>query len=347
MASQRTVPHGLAVEHLTSLAALTKLEDEWRGLLESQNDATPFQHPDWILAWARHFVPNAIWAWSFHSLDGRLVGLVPSFRYERDGLRIVSMMGGGDSDWHDVIAFREFRSDIGRAFFAALERRRDQWDRCELEQLPETSALLQTALPVGLVEESRTPHAPCPVLALPERGASMTASIPGHQLARYRKYRRRVERLGELRLVRASERDAQRHFETFLRLHRARWQVREDTGDAPVFEHRNFHSEVVGRMAARGSLRLYLLRSGTRDIAALYGFMSAKTLHCYAQGLDPEFAKLGPGMLLVGAVIEDAFAEGAAAVDFLRGEEPYKLQWGAKSQPTYRRVVKPLSSPSR
>jgi len=347
MASQHTIPHGLAVEHLTSLFALAKLEDEWRGILDSQDDATPFQHPDWILPWARRFVPNAIWAWSFRSQDGRLVGLVPSFRYERDDMRVVAMMGGGHSDWHDVIACRDWRFDIGRAFFAALERRRDRWDRCELEQLPEASPLLQTTLPADLVEESRTPHEPCPVLALPGQGASLAASVPGHQLARYRKYRRRAERLGELRLVRASERDAQRHFETFLRLHRARWQVREGTGEAPVVEHRDFHAEVVERTAARGSLRLYLLQLGTKDVAALYGFRSARTLHCYAQGLDPDFAKLGPGMLLVGAVIEEAFAEGAEAIDFLRGEEPYKFQWGAKSQPTYRRVVMPRSSPSR
>jgi len=72
----------------------------------------------------------------------------------------------------------------------------------------------------------------------------------------------------------------------------------------------------------------------------LLGLREGETLYCYLQGSAPAHEKLSPGVLLIGAVIEEAIAAGVRALDFLRGREPYKLWWGARERATYRRKLR-------
>jgi CelD/BcsL family acetyltransferase involved in cellulose biosynthesis len=53
----------------------------------------------------------------------------------------------------------------------------------------------------------------------------------------------------------------------------------------------------------------------------------------YQSGLNPDFDALRPGWLIKGAAIRAAIEQGAAELDFLRGDEPYKASWGARPQP--------------
>jgi CelD/BcsL family acetyltransferase involved in cellulose biosynthesis len=98
-----------------------------------------------------------------------------------------------------------------------------------------------------------------------------------------------------------------------------------------------FLAETAAGFAARGALALHLLRLGGRPIAGLLGFRERGTLYGYLQGSDPAYDPLSPGVLLLGAVVERSIEEGLAALDFLRGREPYKLWWGAEPRPTFRR----------
>lgn len=338
-AAARHVDSTLTVEHLTSLDSLLQIEAEWARLHLASDIATPFQHPDWMIPWAKQFAPNAIWAFALRSKDGRLVGLLPLFRYERDGTRIISMLGGGLSDHHELLSEPCLTEIVTRSLFATLASCSSEWEICEFEQLAATSPLFLSKLPPELVDCAREEGAPSPLLQLPTREDPLAMSIPGHQLARFRKYRRRAERLDSLRLVRAHGGNCQEMFESFLGLHAACWKARNQTGMLAEEAIRAFHREVVCKMAASGSLRLYSLRLGTRDIASLYGFFDKGRLYCYWQGYDPELSPLSPGMLLLGAVLEDAAKEGARAVDFLRGEEDYKFRWGAKSIPAFKRRI--------
>lgn len=327
------------VEHLTSLDSLLHIEDEWAALHRASEIVTPFQHPDWMLPWANRFAPDAIWAFAFRSGDGRLVGLVPLFRYERERRRIVTFLGGGLSDHHELLALPDMTDIITRSFFDALIARSQDWDDCEFEQLAHESPLFASVLPPNLIEREKRKDTPSPVLHLPRPGAPLSSTVPGHQLARFRKYRRRAERMDSLVLVRADGDDCQAMFESFLELHGSCWRARNQAGMAADEAIRAFHREVVLKTAASGSLRLYALRLGTRDIASVYGFFDKGRLYCYWQGYDPEFSRMSPGMLLLGAVLEEAAKEGARSVDFLRGEEEYKFRWGAKGVPAYGRRI--------
>jgi CelD/BcsL family acetyltransferase involved in cellulose biosynthesis len=96
----------------------------------------------------------------------------------------------------------------------------------------------------------------------------------------------------------------------------------------------DFHREVAPLLAARGWLRLYRLHVGGAAIAAIHGLEVKGRFLYYQSGYDPAWAARSPGLVLVGKTVQDAYARGLADYDFLRGTEPYKLEWSSDRRDT-------------
>jgi CelD/BcsL family acetyltransferase involved in cellulose biosynthesis len=79
---------------------------------------------------------------------------------------------------------------------------------------------------------------------------------------------------------------------------------------------------------------MYRLFVGRDAIAAVYGLEVGNRFYYYQSGYDPAWSARSPGMVLVGRTIEDAYARGLTDYDFLRGTEPYKLDWAADRRET-------------
>jgi CelD/BcsL family acetyltransferase involved in cellulose biosynthesis len=115
--------------------------------------------------------------------------------------------------------------------------------------------------------------------------------------------------------------------EDFLRLHRLRWAAEGGSGGIPPGAVEDFHREVGPLLAARGWLRMYRLFVGRDAIAAVYGIEMGRRFFYYQSGYDPAWSPRSPGLVLVGRTVEDAYVRGLTDYDFLRGTEPYKMDW--------------------
>jgi CelD/BcsL family acetyltransferase involved in cellulose biosynthesis len=60
----------------------------------------------------------------------------------------------------------------------------------------------------------------------------------------------------------------------------------------------------------------------------------------YNAGVDPDARDLSPGVVMVARYVERALAGGKRRIDFLRGDEPYKYEWGAVDEPIQRLLVR-------
>jgi CelD/BcsL family acetyltransferase involved in cellulose biosynthesis len=60
----------------------------------------------------------------------------------------------------------------------------------------------------------------------------------------------------------------------------------------------------------------------------------------YNAGVDPDARDLSPGVLMVAKYVERAIAKGKRRLDFLRGDEGYKYEWGAVDEPIQRVLVR-------
>jgi CelD/BcsL family acetyltransferase involved in cellulose biosynthesis len=173
----------------------------------------------------------------------------------------------------------------------------------------------------------------CPGFALRGTFEAHLARVPRRET-----YGRRVRWLsrqpGFLLDVATTPAEAPAALEDLLRLHRLRWAADGGSSGIPQGAVEDFHREVAPRLAARGWLRLYRLHVGGAAIAAVYGIEVGRRFFYYQSGYDPEWSARSPGLVLVGRTIEDAYARGLADYDFLRGTEPYKLEWASDRRET-------------
>jgi CelD/BcsL family acetyltransferase involved in cellulose biosynthesis len=94
------VTHDLEI--LCSTAELEAFVPQWRELWFQDPNAKPFQRPEWLLPWWRHFQqPDLYVACIRHA--GELTGMVPLYVYadpERNERQLL-LLGAGTSDYLD------------------------------------------------------------------------------------------------------------------------------------------------------------------------------------------------------------------------------------------------------
>lgn len=331
--------------------ALSGLEEEWQALWEHCPDLTPFQHPAWLVPWARHFGGDEFLTITLRRGE-RLVGLAPFFinvdtyegRGEREG-RSLLLLGTGNTDYLDILVDPELGA-VGVEWMLGAALEAAECDRCELRQLRPGSPLLAAALPAGwggrVVDDE-----PCPVLTLPATVVELETTIRRSHLARIRRDRRRLERQGTVTLAPATAEEFDEAFGALVRLHQKRWRGLGEPGVFGDPAALAFHREAATAFLQQGWLRLLALRLDGKVIASHYTFRCRGRIYNYLGGFDEAYSHWSPGMLTLAHGVEDAVREGARHVDFLRGREPYKYEWGATDSPTYWRRLWHDSAASR
>jgi CelD/BcsL family acetyltransferase involved in cellulose biosynthesis len=181
----------------------------------------------------------------------------------------------------------------------------------------------------------------CPVVTLPA-GVDMDGylgTLGKKERHEIRRKVRRAEAVGEILL--ADSTDPLADLEAFIELHQKRWGelgLFPDTAggaQSRVFVRRLFELD-----GPDGPLRLTFLTVGGRRIAAGVHFETDDGYLYYNAGIDPDARDLSPGVVMVYAYVARAIAAGKRRLDFLRGNEPYKYEWGALDEPIQRLLVR-------
>lgn len=289
--------------------ALAALSAEWQTLF-AQSQATPFQSPAWLLAWWSVFGTGQPRVAIYRDAAGRLLGVLPLYVLP-DEAKLLPM-GAGISDYLDVLLHPD--APPGTAERLLGEAMSRDGLPCHLIELPSRSVLRTSDAEPGAV---------CPVLTL---ATDLRSSIPARQHRKLRMSRHRAAEIGGAVIGHAT-------FADLTRLHGARWRARGEAGVLDAAAIRSFHAAAVPALLRAGLLRMQALRLSGRIAAVIYALIDhAGRIHFYLSGFDGDFARESPGTLLLGAMLEQAIAEGRREAHFLRGDEAYKIAWGA--QPT-------------
>ncbi len=312
---------------------LEALREEWAGLFDAAEAPSPFLAPEWLLPWWRAFGGRrSPWILEVRDGGGSLRGLLllaggPG----RLGVRRFRLLGNGvtGADGLDVLSRTGEGAAVREALARAVAEASPDWDVLDLEDLPcgsPTVAVLRRAVAARGATSTVERGFVCPGFAVRGTFAAHLAKVPRRET-----YGRRVRWLARqpgFRIeVAAAPADAPAALEELLRLHRLRWAAEGGSAGIPPGPVEAFHREVAPLLAARGWLRLYVLHAGGAAIAAVYGIEVGRRFYYYQSGYDPAWAPRSPGLVLVGRTVEDAYARGLADYDFLRGSEPYKLEW--------------------
>jgi CelD/BcsL family acetyltransferase involved in cellulose biosynthesis len=244
--------------------------------------------------------------------------------------------------------FAEDRTEAGFDPWAIVDLRR-------LRQADPATEILETAFGEREMAEGWTLNVEredvCPVVRLPQ-GADFEAylaTLGKKERHEIRRKVRRAETAGAVELVEST--DPIGDMETFIELHQRKWGERglfpDNKGgeQARVFIRRLF--ELFGEATAgpnaipdHPTLHLGFLTLDGKRIAGEIHFETAGSLLYYNAGVDPDAHHLSPGVVQLERLVRRAIERGKCRVDLLRGNEPYKYEWGAVDEPVMRILVR-------
>ena len=320
---------------LADLDRLGPLEDEWRRLAVQRGNG--FLTPDWCGAWARHYGDeHAPFVPVLRDPAGALRGLLPLALPRSGHPRVCRIAGANLGDRFHPVCEPEVEAEVAAAAGEALADAPEPWSVVSLDHVQVDTPWVEAlgdATGRRLSSRSRI-AAPLPLIdiATHESWDAYLATRSSNFRQQVRRFARRAAREAEVRLRRTeSAGDLDADMSTFFTLHDKR--LGERGGSSLSAERaRSFHLDFARAALEQGWLRLWILELNGSPAAAWYGWRLGERYSYYNSGFDPVFAALSPGLVLISAVIESAFEEGASEFDFLLGEESYKYRFAERER---------------
>ena len=180
----------------------------------------------------------------------------------------------------------------------------------------------------------------CPVTTIPD-GADFDgflATLDKKERHEVRRKIRRAEAAGDVRLTVSTNPLA--HLPAFIELHQKKWGAEGLFPASPGGDcSRRFLRHLFRHFGPDGAVKLTRLTIGDRLVASGIHFDDGNRIQYYNAGVDPDARDLSPGVLMVAEYFKLAIATGRRQIDFLRGNEPYKYEWGAVDEPIQRILI--------
>lgn len=323
--------------------SLEQLAGEWRELFKRSGCRNAFLSFEWLGAWWRHWGRrHRLWVVTVRSRSGRLVAVAP-FHVRRSLLggwapSALCFLGtpGVGSDHMNVLAEPEYTEFSIDAIVQLVAGQRAEWDYIELadseESSPTMTRFCQGLQVLGMTTQV-TNIIDCPYTGLPPTFEEYLAGVGANLRYNFRRRWRALEREGGVEfLTLAGGAELHERFGELVQLHRLRFGNQRKHSSFLAPDVQAFHADALTRLAAGDLARLFVLQVGGRTVAALYGFSAGKTFSFFQSGMDPAWARLSVGLVLMGCSIREAIRSGHNHFDFLRGDEAYKFQWATQTR---------------
>ena len=323
------------VRVIESESEFASLERAWEELQADAAVTSVFASFDWQHLWWKTYGRSRPLRLLVATSGAEVLGILPLYvsteRVLRYPVRLLRFVGTGGDTWPDdlgpvLAAGRE--AEVARALADAVVRLGD-WDVLQLHDMQP-----ECAFTTAMGHAARAASLPCRTgrserisyVALPASWDEWLRSLHRDRRYRVRKMRKDLTAAHpEARFFAwtdAATLDA--GVDRLIHLHHKRWR---DAGQAHGFsspEYVGFHRAVMSACFARDRLRLYGLELGGEIVAMFYLYRFRRAIYLMQAGFDPAHAKLKPGLVLLGWIVEEAIREGCAVLDFLKGEHRYK-----------------------
>jgi CelD/BcsL family acetyltransferase involved in cellulose biosynthesis len=322
------------------------LHSEWNALLENSVTRVPFLRAEYQGAWWQHRGggewPEAQLLVATARGEGReLLGIAPLFfSQNRDGRPALLLVGSIEiSDYLDLVVARPHAD----AFCTGLLERLAEsdvpgWEVLDLYNLPASSP---TRAALGRAASARQWNAaeavlePVPAIKLPDDWETYLATqVEKKERQEIRRKLRRAQ--GGEEKVRWYIADPHKPIEAEAEAFLGLMALDESKADFLTPAMRSQFVEIIRAAAENGWLHLSFLEINGEKAASYLSFDFGNRLYIYNSAIDPRFNALSPGWVLLGYLLQWAIENKRAAFDFMRGDEDYKLRFGAVEGKIYR-----------
>jgi CelD/BcsL family acetyltransferase involved in cellulose biosynthesis len=320
----------LTVRHLRGQDALVQVGSELDHLFESTHLPFTARRP-----WLQSFIDtHPLWdPWLIMVESGaEAVAAAPLAVRRRAGLTEVAMVGHGPTDDARLPARTpEAAQALAVAIRGGLPR--GPW-RMRLQQLPAEDPVVSALVPLLPCARVQAGQG-MPLVEI--TGTDPNAHLSKNTRKALAKIRNRVAERGlepELHWTR-DEAEIVGLLPEFMRVHRERdlsLGRRPDHEDPAAAA---FYREVITRHAERGEVEVLTLRLDGELAAYVCGFRDGRAFRSWDNRLSPRWADLSAGRIANSEAIRHVVTSSDYdALDWMRGEEPYKLQSATRVVPT-------------
>jgi CelD/BcsL family acetyltransferase involved in cellulose biosynthesis len=308
------------------LADSLSVAEEWDELAD-RAQAPPFLRPGWIDAWLRAFG------------DGELKTI--EVRRGTELAAILPMLHRKDrlcspTNWHTPVFAplgidREARDEV---LTRAFEHSSTVVDLNLLDGEDELDSIARVAREAGRSTVARS-VARSPYIPLEADFAEYEQGLSRNRRKALRRTRRRLEQEGEVQFeVHDGSTGLDDVIAEVFAVEAAGWKGRSGTAMSSRPNTARFYTEVAHWAAARGWLRLALLRLDGRPIACDFAIEQGGVWYTLKAGYDEEFRSVGPGALLLFDEIAHCCEHpGVSRIELLGHEDPFKASWTDRSSP--------------
>jgi CelD/BcsL family acetyltransferase involved in cellulose biosynthesis len=323
-----------ACELVTEPLRMRALEPQLWALFQRDEHATPFQSPAWLLSWIECFAASdglrSLILWQ----DGQARALVPLWLDRTPNGSVLKLVGAGVGDYLDGLV--DASADPMPLLAGELcELMKGEGATIELADLRPDSPLLALA---PWFRHHLQVQDTCPSL-------SIQGSFQDYLAARPLGLRRNLQRtqshlgaLGTVEFRRAEASNIKAFMETFLDLQAARWREKREANVLANRVVRRFHQAAAPGLLAHDLLELLALCLDGCPVAVAY-VLRRREHFMYLTAFDPTLGQVSLGSAIIAECISRAFRMEAPRIDFLRGRERYKYDFGGCDRNSLRLVL--------
>lgn len=307
---------------VSDLAAFGELRAEWDPLVLATARPTPFMLHGWLEPWCALYRPERPIRVVTVRESGRLVGALPVAIKRRGPIRVGELAGG--IAFGDALVAGAEPAEVVPLLAAGL--RGAPIDAVDFDGLAPQSLLVAHLARAGRVRAAEA--IPAPSMAMPDGwDAKYREATSSKTRNTHRRRWKQMEQSGEVAVMRyTTEAEVMPALEDAFRLHALRWAGRRDVSPFRTPEGQAFNRRALAALARDDHVRIIEVRLGGVPISFHIYLLMGTVMFVYRLAFDPAYAHFSPGLLTTLEAIRQASDEGATRVEFLRGDERYKLE---------------------
>jgi CelD/BcsL family acetyltransferase involved in cellulose biosynthesis len=328
-----TAGMSLTVRELDGPDALARCAADFDRLSVASGSPVTSRRP-WLQAWVDCYPDWQPWLVLVED-DGELVAVAPLARRRRGGLEQVVGLGHGPTDHLRLPARDDAAAD---ALAAAVGTRLGSRWTLRVEQLPCADPVVERIVSLlrarGAVAELRSGEG-MPTVEVTSR--DLNSYLSKNTRKALAKIANRLERDGLQPDLRWTREPAQVRalLPELAAVHRARDEALGRRSDHADQRAARFYAEVIGRHADRGEVDLLTVRLRGELAAFVCGFTDGTALRSWDNRLAPAWSSYSAGRIANTEALRHVVASpDYDELDWMQGEEPYKLQSATQVVPT-------------
>jgi CelD/BcsL family acetyltransferase involved in cellulose biosynthesis len=330
----------MKVDRITELNRFLNLAEEWNSFLHSSHLNCVFLTHEWFCAWWECLSgKNSLEVLCVKDDLDQIIGIAPLMT---DGRSLRFMASHEVTDYCDFLYLPVKKEEFFKTLLFYFKENTQDRTLLEFINIPESSPTRflfpEMAARYGFSHNLRETEV-APILSVP---STYEGYIGGLKRKNRHELRRKLKRIEGLDGIKIKKITKTRHLlpaiESFISLHEKSSPEKQTFWTTEGMP--DFFKNVIHRFSERGWVEMNALFFEDSLIAVLLNFLYGNDVLFYNVAYDLDYAAFSPGFYLFHSSIAEAISRGKGSIDFLRGSEKYKYDFGAKECKIYSLILK-------